>query len=130
MDMLFDSILPIGSIVKLKNEEKSRMIVGYCPNDIQDDIKIYVGVEYPLGLRNQFLLNQNYFTFNPEDIEDLLFLGHQDQNYEEYARLIKNVLRKIKVYKENNKTFDNKTLFREALRENIKIIEDRENKNE
>ena len=126
MDRFLNQILPIGSIVKLKNDDKNKIIVGYCSNDIEDDIKLYSGVEYPIGLRKKLKLNSNYFLFNQEDIEEVLFVGHQDSEYLEYSKIIM----KITLYKEKKIKYDSKTLLQDLLREDLKIIKYRESNNE
>ena len=69
-------ILPLGSVVKLKNLEKDIMIAGQYPVSIsQDGIPLiygYVGVSLPVGI-----MGEESIYFNSEDIENIVFLGYE-----------------------------------------------------
>ena len=70
-------LLPIGSIVLLKDGEKKLMVCGILQNSIDDDSQVYdyFGVLYPeghMGERFQYL-------FNHADIEKVVYRGYEDE---------------------------------------------------
>lgn len=74
--------LPIGSVVKLKNiDNQLFMIFGWLQKSIEkNEIFDYIAVLYPEGLANKVLC----FYFNMADIKEVLFIGFQDENEQEY----------------------------------------------
>ena len=80
-------ILPIGSVVKLRNTAEPVMIFGYLqktaakPGQIVD----YVAVPYPIG-------NVNIFTqygFQMTDIAEVIFEGYRNADFEKVAGLLR-----------------------------------------
>lgn len=70
-------LLPIGSIVLLKNAEKKLMIYGIKQSGKQDSPREYdyLGVLYPEGN-----INEDYkFLFDHSDIEEVYFRGYEDE---------------------------------------------------
>lgn len=72
-------LLPIGSIVLLKNGKKRLMICGIKQTEVKDSgvgkEYDYMGVLYPeghVGERFQYL-------FNHQDIETVVFRGYEDE---------------------------------------------------
>lgn len=74
-DML-EGLLPIGSVVLLKDSTRKVMIIGVCQRGGSDPDKIwdYTGVIFPEG----FLAPDKMFMFNNEQIEQIFALGYQD----------------------------------------------------
>lgn len=72
--------LPIGSIVKLNDNNKKMMIIGYYSLKYQNSVKIYdyCGCVYPEGM----LLSNNLFSFNHQDIAEVLFIGFKSEEYD------------------------------------------------
>ena len=73
---MIKDLLPIGSVVLLKEGQKKIMIFGIKQSDgTNPDIEYdYVGVLYPegnLGTEYQFL-------FNHQDISEVFFKGYED----------------------------------------------------
>ncbi len=81
-------LLPIGSIVLLKDANKKLMIIGVMQIK-QDEGKMYdyLGVPYPEGYINQ----TNNFLFQHEDINDVVFTGYQNPEKESFVQVL-NVL--------------------------------------
>ena len=76
--MKFGDLLPVGSVVLLKNAQKKLMIIGLMPikhmesgEDIAYD---YIGVSYPEGYIGQ----ESAMLFRHESIEDVVFTGYSD----------------------------------------------------
>ncbi len=75
--MIINGLLPIGTVVLLKDSIKRVMIIGVCQGtDAPEGRKIYdyVGCVYPEG----YLSATQNFLFNQEQIEKLFFIGFQD----------------------------------------------------
>ena len=75
--MLTD-LLPNGSVVRLKGDEGYLMICGRLvmgeDDNGEDTVYQYAGCEFPMGITDD-----NYFMFDGADIEELLFVGFQDE---------------------------------------------------
>ena len=67
-------ILPIGSVVKIRDTKEPVMIFGYLQKSSGQPEKIvdYVAVPYPVGNINIFANNVFFFKFN-----DLVFFTHK-----------------------------------------------------
>lgn len=76
--LIRDSILPLGSVVKLAKQPGLKyMITGYFV--IVDQILFdYCGVHYPLGEEKDSIT----VPFNRSDIEELLFEGYRNEQTE------------------------------------------------
>lgn len=75
--MSIKELLPIGSIVLLKDGEKRLMINGIMQSDADGSGKEYdyLGVLYPEG----HIGTQFQYLFNHEDIAEIVFRGYEDE---------------------------------------------------
>lgn len=65
------NLLPIGSVVLLKDATKKLVIIGILQvNPSENKIYDYLGVPYPEG----YVGSDNNFLFNHSDINDIIFL--------------------------------------------------------
>lgn len=65
------NLLPIGSVVILKDATKKLVIIGILQvNPSENKIYDYLGVPYPEG----YVGSDNNFLFNHSDINDIIFL--------------------------------------------------------
>ncbi len=72
---MYEKLLPIGSVVLLKNADKRLMIIGRLQTVRGDDrIFDYSACYYPEGM----LSNDTIVFFNDDDIDTLFFVGFQD----------------------------------------------------
>lgn len=72
-------LLPIGSVVQLREAEKPVMIFGVYQQRVTDGRNFdYIGEAYPEG----FLGGQSNLLFDAEDIAEVLFTGYQTPEYE------------------------------------------------
>lgn len=76
-----NDLLPIGSVVLLKEGEKRLMIIGIMQRDagrfgIGKKDCDYLGVFYPEG----YLGKEHQYLFNHEDIEKIFFRGYEDDD--------------------------------------------------
>ena len=71
--------LPIGSVIKLKNNNKSIMITGYYSVEYAKDLEIYdySGCAYPEGV----MIKSSCCSFNQSDIKEVLFEGYKTDEY-------------------------------------------------
>lgn len=83
---MFEGLLPIGSVVLLKESTKKLMIVGVCQLGSQSKKKIwdYTGVIYPEG----FLSPDKMFLFNNEQIAQVYAIGYQDLEQLEFKKKV------------------------------------------
>ena len=82
--MNIKELLPIGSIVLLKDGEKRLMIDGVMQsneggNGEEDD---YFGVLYPEG----HIGDQFQYLFNHEDIDKIIFRGYEDEERDSFIK--------------------------------------------
>ncbi len=73
----YDYLLPIGSIVKVKNIEQRMMIIGVLQIEKGAPEKSfdYAAVPYPEGLHDMRL----NIGFNHSNIEEVVFRGYEDK---------------------------------------------------
>ena len=71
--------LPIGSVIRLKNNNKSIMITGYYSVEYARDLEIYdySGCAYPEGV----MIKSSCCSFNQSDIKEVLFEGYKTDEY-------------------------------------------------
>ena len=72
---MYEKLLPIGSVVLLKEGNKRVMICGRVQAQVEKEkIYDYVACYYPEGIID----SNKLFFFNREDIEMVFFIGFQD----------------------------------------------------
>jgi hypothetical protein len=72
------NLLPIGSVVLLKNAEKRLMICGWLPETDDGKNYDYMGCFYPEGFVNM----EHIFLFDQEDINKVDFVGFADSEFQ------------------------------------------------
>lgn len=76
-----DELLPIGSVIVLKEGQKKLMIFGIKQTDEETNVEYdYIGVLYPegnIGKGGQFL-------FNHKNIEEVFFKGFEDDERKDF----------------------------------------------
>lgn len=84
-------LMPIGSVVRLKEAEKKLMIIGIKQlNEEKGTVKDYIGVMYPEG----YLSKEVFFTFDQEDIEETFFEGYRSEEQQAFLAQVSEVLDK------------------------------------
>ena len=85
--MNYTGLLPIGSIVTLKDmETQDVMIIGYCPRKAEENGKIfdYCGCLHPIGL----LAPDSALLFNHDQIQRIRVIGYlSDASYAVLPRM-------------------------------------------
>ena len=91
--MEIKNLLPIGSVIWLREAKRPLMIFGIKQQDIDTQKEYdYIGVFYPEGNMG----NNTQFLFMHEDIEKVVFKGYEDTSREEFIK------RLDEFYKEQN----------------------------
>lgn len=88
--MKVKELLPIGSIVLLKDAQRNIMICGLkqikvtgdASENFEEELYDYAGVMYPEG----FISNKLQFLFNHEDIETIVFIGYENEERIEFTK--------------------------------------------
>lgn len=76
-------LLPVGSVVLLKDATKKLMIIGILQvNPSENKIYDYLGVPYPEG----FVGADNNFLFNHTDINDIIFTGYSNPERDTFMK--------------------------------------------
>lgn len=72
-------ILPIGSVVTIKNIEEKLLIVGLYSVVYDKDIIVYdyQAVSYPEGLT----LSDRIYSFNTTDVVEVIHRGYENEDY-------------------------------------------------
>ncbi|MCM1577915.1 MAG: DUF4176 domain-containing protein [Ruminococcus sp.] len=78
---MFKDLLPLGSVVLVKEALKKAVIIGYKQIGAKDPNKIYdyVSVVYPIGSFGA----ESQFLFNHSDIQDIIFTGYKNPEFDE-----------------------------------------------
>lgn len=80
------NLLPIGSVVRLRDARKCLMIFGVCQTDNSDQKQYdYIGVLWPEGN----IGNEGQILFNHEDIEETVFVGFNNDERLEFIQRLK-----------------------------------------
>lgn len=87
--MKIKDLLPIGSIVLLKDGEKRLMINGIMQSDVNENGQEYdyLGILYPEG----HIGDQFQYLFNHEDIKAIVFRGFEDTERTEFLEKLANL---------------------------------------
>lgn len=83
---MFDGLLPVGTVVLLKNSIKKVMIIGVLQKQIKDGDEViwdYSACFYPEG----YMGPDKTFLFNSDQIEKVFAVGYQDE--EQFAFKVK-----------------------------------------
>lgn len=72
----YEYLLPIGTVVKIKEVEQRLMIFGILQKGetVPGRVFDYIAVPYPMGLQDMRL----NIGFDHEDIEEIVFRGYED----------------------------------------------------
>lgn len=79
--MSVDELLPLGTVVSLKNGDGKLLIVGVFPKASVNNVTYdYCGLLLPYGYLNA----DDIFLFNRDKIDKIYFKGYYDENTKEF----------------------------------------------
>jgi len=86
--------LPVGSIVLLKEAKRKVVVIGYAIKEV-DNTKIwdYLGAPYPIGV----ISSEKNLLFDKTDIDDVYFLGYQDDECKDFLDELDSNIKRIKI---------------------------------
>lgn len=89
MKIKIKELLPIGTIVLLKEGEKRLMISGIMQSDASGNGQEYdyLGILYPEG----HIGDQFQYLFNHEDINNIVFRGFEDEERAEFIEKLSKI---------------------------------------
>ena len=83
-------LLPLGSVITLKEGTKRLMITGRLQNQIgAKEIYDYAAVLWPEGVID----SKHFYLFNQEDIDQLFYIGLQDIEEFRYRSILDEKMR-------------------------------------
>lgn len=89
MRVRVDAMLPIGSVVLLKEAERKLMIFGVQQiSPEEEEVFDYIGVPYPEGSMGI----ETFFLFNYSDIDEVCFVGFSDVERQLFIERMQNIL--------------------------------------
>lgn len=97
---MLKELLPIGSVVLLKEGTKKLMITGIKPvsEENPDTVVWFISVlVYPEG----YLSNEYNFLFNHNDINDVVFIGYNNPEREDFIEFMEEEFKKEQQVIEN-----------------------------
>ena len=108
-------LLPVGSIVKLKNN-KEYMIIGFypCKPNSKNQYE-YIVCESKKGLKNtseKLEPKEDYFYLKKEQITEVLFIGFSDFEFDFYTRLSNELITNLEKEKKKNDKLEKKDLIK------------------
>ena len=88
--MIKNEILPIGSVVLLKNSERKVMVMGLLQGNPEhlDKVYDYCGCIYPEG----YMDANNIFLFDEEQIQEISFRGFDDEEQKEFHERVRQAM--------------------------------------
>ena len=91
--MNFNELLPIGSVVLLKNATKRLMVYGVGQTDESENVEYdYIGVMYPEGNMGE----GTHFLFNHSDIDTIVFRGYEDEERDGFIQRLEGYYKESK----------------------------------
>lgn len=85
---MYDYLLPIGTVVKVKEIKREVMIYGVLQRDFEKkEMLDYVAVPYPEG----YSIDSLTITFNHDDIETVVYRGFEDDRRQIFLTAISSI---------------------------------------
>ncbi|MCH4193365.1 MAG: DUF4176 domain-containing protein [Butyrivibrio sp.] len=90
--MEIKNILPVGTVVLLKEHDIKVMICGYCQtSDDWDYAMDYSGLPFPVGYYGE----DKIIPFNEDQIDRIVAMGLEDDEEQEFVDKLKKVIKDI-----------------------------------
>lgn len=84
------NLFPIGTVVTVKDANKSMMIIGVLP---ENDGKRYdyIAVLYPEG----YLTEKQIYLFNHDDVVKVEYLGYMNVEYQVFRQDLEQIMKEV-----------------------------------
>lgn len=84
------NLFPIGTVVTVKDANKSMMIIGVLP---ENDGKRYdyIAVLYPEG----YLTEKQIYLFNHDDVVKVEYLGYMNAEYQAFRQDLEQIMKEV-----------------------------------
>ena len=94
---MLEQVLPVGTVVMLKDGMKRLMIMGYQQSQSENPAKVYdyIACEYPEG----FISTEYMVMFDHTDIGHIYSLGLQNEEQVEFRKDLENELIRLNLKK-------------------------------
>jgi hypothetical protein len=91
---MIEGLLPVGSVVLLKDSTKKVMIIGVCQKEVGQDTVFwdYSGCLFPEG----YMGADKTFLFNNDQIESVYSLGYQDEEQLQFKKKAEEVMERLR----------------------------------
>lgn len=91
---MLEGLLPIGTVVLLKNSNKRLMIMGVCQKEVGEMAVLwdYAGCLYPEG----YMGADKVYLFNNEQIEKVFAVGYQDDEQFIFKQKVDSIIKRIR----------------------------------
>jgi len=90
---MLEGLLPIGTVVLLKDSSKKVMVIGVCQKQIDEDsIWDYAGCIYPEG----YLGPDKTYLFNNDQIGKVYAVGYQDEEQFIFKEKADTIMKQVK----------------------------------
>lgn len=91
---MIEGLLPVGSVVLLKESTKKVMIIGVCQKEVGGEAAFwdYSGCLFPEG----YMGADKTFLFNNNQIETVYSLGYQDDEQQEFKKKVEEVMERLR----------------------------------
>lgn len=70
-------LLPVGSIVKVRDSEKLFMIASFMVTTTNDKKYDYLAVRYPYG----FIDDKCFYSFDQSNIDEVVHMGYESETH-------------------------------------------------
>lgn len=91
-------LLPAGSLIVTKSG-RILMVIGFYPGKVNEESNYKYICSQTSGFKkkhSELKYNQDYYYISDDDIEDILFIGYSDSEFDFHAKALKMFNRKIK----------------------------------
>ncbi len=90
---MLEGLLPIGTVVLLKDSTKKVMIIGVCQKEVsKDSLWDYAGCVYPEG----YMGPDQTFLFNNDQIDKVFSIGYQDEEQFEFKVKADSIMKQLR----------------------------------
>lgn len=92
--MKIEGLLPVGSVVLLREGNHRLMIIGYCQKLLSQPDRVfdYVGCLFPEG----FISAEKNYLFNRDQIDKVYHVGYQSDGQFAFAEKMENAISRLR----------------------------------